>query len=368
MTTEVQVFPVVDLLSDAKITKAARDALFGPRMRVFPGGWSFFDAALRDRAAITPPVVATAQMAETVGRRFMADANDRWAKAGQTSLLLPTDPTHFRLIRTATRQLSRGKRPLGWALTWLVFANLGSGAAKLTGMTDPFVPVTQAVVKLTVTMTGRIVAGSASWRPTLPPLRVPQVQTPEGLRAHIAAARAKAPPGVGHEATDHGHAPGAKGAPPSQPLFGVVFAAAERSEFCTFLDPRITMGDPANQHGPGLVVPMTEYGLSASIVTAGSRDIAGQGRITAMPWVIGCTGTVPVNPLPTGYAAHWTVQDMTAGAAAPHGAVAGAAPLVLSGLAQVAFTVTNPKGAIAHAHAEICSTPDAPVRQQAGFV
>jgi hypothetical protein len=351
-----RIFPTVDLLSTAEITKATRGSLFGPKMRVFPGGWSFNDRGLLEKLAIVPPVVASGDIAAEYGLRYMRDANRRWVKAGQDSLLLPTDASFFRLVRAETRMISRGRRPLAWRITWLVFADLGTGGERTAEMPDGFAPVSNAVISLTVSLTGRIVGGSATWRPTRRPFPAAQEVTPKTLFDKITAAHAATGDNEGHP-----HGGGLAQAPPPAGL-EIRYAAGERAEFCNFLDPRLHYIDPGNHHAPGLVVPMTTYGLSAQILTFAERaGSGGAGRVIAVPWVTGCHGSVPLDPLPAGHRAHWTVLDFADGPEAKPRAFSGGEPLKISGLKQLAFTVTNDTGCIAHAHAEVCSQLDAKI-------
>lgn len=358
-TPTARVFPTLNLLSDPKITKAVRDTLFGPKMRVFSGGWSLKTSVDFATMRVAPVRAAKKEDALKYAETFMDDANGKWAKAGQMGTLFPRDTSLFRMVLVESRQIMRGKTPLAWRFKWLVLADMGSKAENLGAAKDNFLPVTHARIDLTVTITGAIVAGSATWRPTLKPIDAEQKQTPKALDAHLAEAKRKAGP----EARDHDHGaattdPAQK--PPPGPYFDLVYGAAERSEFCNFLDPRIRVAEVEHRHGAGLTVPMTDYGLVANILQVPARVSGQEGQVTAHAWVAGCTGTVSMNPPPAGYKAHWTLHDPSPSATSKPKAQSGGAPLTIKGLAHLAFTVSNERGVIAHAHAEICTALDAP--------
>lgn len=361
----IQVFPTLDLLSRPEIEKAARDALFGPRMAVYSGGWAYHDRKGLLKLPISPVTVATADAAENVAIQFMQAAQERWARAGQTAKLFPLDRSVFRLARAETRQIWSKRRPLAWMLTWTVLADIGPDAALPNGQRTRFVPIDMAEIKLTISLTGRVVGGSATWRPTGRPVSVEQHVEPDAVLRTITAQRSQT--GSDH---DHGAAaPASGGATHSaadtssrqpQPFFELRYTAGSRHVVANFIDPRIHYVEPGHVHGPGLVIPVTDYGLSAQILTSARRAEDGEtGQITVAPWVTGCRGTVSMVPLPAGYRAHWAVVDLTDDAETENPVFRdGGAPLTLGGLAHVSFTVSNETGCIAHAYEDICGALD----------
>jgi hypothetical protein len=355
------VHPTLDYLASAEIQKAARDALFGPKTRLMPGGWSFHDRALLSKLAISPPVVTSGDVATTYATTFMTEANERWARTQSDSALFPLDRGRFRLVRTEVTQIVEGRRPLAWRVSWLVTANCGPSVRLPAGVEDRYAPVDGAVISLVVSLTGRIVGGSATWRPTQAPLAVEQRAFPDEIHEALTEARATAAasPSADDDGEAHGHdhdAPSPAALPPPE----MRVSAAARAEYCRFLDPRLHFIPLEHGHTPPLVVPMTDYGISVQILTEASRGSGQRGRVMAHAWVVNHAGAVPMSPPAEGYAAHWTVLDPTLGPDAVPDKIEGGAPLALTGLKHVALTVTNAKGAIAHAHAEVCSFLDAP--------
>ena len=357
--SQAWVFPTLDFLATAEIQKAARDALFGPKTRLMPGGWSFHDRALLSKLAISPPVVASGEIATTYAETFMAEANARWARTQADSALFPLDRGQFRLVRAEVTQIAEGKRPLAWRVSWLVLAQCGPQAQRPAGVQDSFAPVTGARITLVVSLTGRIVGGSATWRPTKAPLAVEQKALPDAVHREISEAAAGAAPEAAHHDAGHdgGHDAPTAGA---WPVPEMRMAAGARAEYCRFLDPRLYFLPPGHGHTPPLVVPMTDYGVSVQILTEAARGSGQQGLVTAHAWIVDHAGTVPMTPPADGFGAHWTVLDLTGGQDAQPQRVEGASSLSVTGLKRVALTVTNATGAIAHAHAEICSFVDAP--------
>jgi hypothetical protein len=353
--TKIRVFPTVDLLGGDAIEKAARDALFGPKTRLMHGGWSFHDRELVSRLPIAPIVVANAGKATEVGLAFMKEANARWARTQKNSALFPIDKGLFRLLRAEVIQIGKGRKPLAWRVGWIVLAHVGDGAALPRGLKSRYVPVAGACISLVVSLTGRVVGGSATWRPTLAPVLAPQLVTADVLETEFAAARKSASAETG--AHDHG---GPKSAAPPAPLPPELrYTAGGRAQLCAFLDPRLQMADDSEGHHPATVIPMTDYGVSLSILTLAAKAADGRGEVTLIPWALTGAGAISLNPPPDGFRAHWTVVDPATDASQKPQRFSNGAPLVMKGLARVALTVVNPKGAISHCHAEVCSAVDA---------
>lgn len=351
----IRVFPTLDFLDGDTVGKSARDALFGPKTRLMHGGWSFHDRALVSRLPVAPIVVANPAKATEVGMTFMEEANARWARAQRDSTLFPTDKGLFRLVRTEVIQIGRGRKPLAWRVSWIVFAHVGNAATLPRGLKSRYVPVPGAVISLVVSLTGRVVGGSATWRPTRAPLLAPQRVTADALEAEFAAARRAAPA----EAGGHGHGETASAAPASVLPPELRYVAGGRGQLCTFLDPRLQMASESEGHHPATVIPMTDYGVSVSILTLAVKANDGQADVTLIPWTLTGAGAISLNPPPTGFRAHWTIADPAADPGRTPRKLADGAPIVLRGLARVALTVVNPKGAISHCHAEVCSAVDA---------
>jgi hypothetical protein len=355
----IQVFPTLDLLSRPEIEKAARDALFGPRMAVYSGGWSYHDRDTLKKLPISPVTVTTADAAEEVAMQFMQAAQERWERAGQTTKLFPLDRAMFRLARAETRQVWAKRRPLAWMLTWIVLADTGAAATQPRGQRGRFAPIDMAEIKLAISLAGRVVGGSATWRPTGRAINADQHVDPDAVLETITSQRARASGGDGHgHATPSPTAPAPEPVP--QPFFELRYSAGARQMVTNFIDPRLHYIEPNHPHGPGLVIPVTDYGLSAQLLTTGSRAEDGdRGEITVAPWVTGCRGTVPMVPLPGGYRAHWAVVDLTENSEEETPVFRdGGAPLKLSGLAHVSFTVMNEMGCIAHAYEDVCGALD----------
>lgn len=352
---KARVFPTLDLLGGDAIEKAARDALFGPKTRLMHGGWSFYDRELVSRLPVAPIVVAGPAKATEVGLAFMKDANARWARTQKDSALFPIDNGLFRLVRAEVIQIGKGRKPLAWRVGWIVLAHVGNAAALPRGLKSRYVPVVGAAISLVVSLTGRVVGGSATWRPTRAPVLALQLVIADELEAEFAAARKATPAAAdGHDHGVRDSVPHAAALPPE-----LRYVAGGRGQLCAFLDPRLQMVDESEGHHPATVIPMTDYGVSISILTVAAKTSDGEAAVTLIPWTLTGKGAISLNPPPNGFRAHWTVADPAADPGRKPDRYTNGAPIVLRGLARVALTVVNPKGAISHCHAEVCSAIDA---------
>lgn len=357
---QVYVYPTLDFLSHPEIEKAARDSLFGPRMQVFSGGWSYHDPKQLLKLPISPVVVANANNAEEIGLQFFQDAQSRWAAAKQESKLLPIDSDSFRLKLVETKQLWNKRRPLAWTITWAVLANLGSVAKLPNHQSDRFVPVDFAEINLTISLTGRVVEGSATWRPTSRPLRVTQHALPDQILAALMAAKQASP--VGHHDDNHVGYTGEAVQQQSTPsaYLEMRFAAGVRHDATQFIDPRLHYVESNHSHGAQLVIPATDYGLAVQILTVAEYHTDRQSAaITVTPWVTSCHGAVTLSPMPVGHQGRWEAVDMMVDAEEEEPVVyTGGEPLTLDGLWHVSFTISNELGCVAHADAEVCGAVD----------
>lgn len=352
---QIFVYPCTSLTASPQTVKAAGAALFGRNTAVFPGGWRHYHENLVRKAVIAPPVVATADLAEAHALQFMARANERWRNAGQDSDLFPTAP-HFRLVKQEVAMLKAGSRHLAWRLHWVIFAQSGPGAVLPPDHAGDWAPVEHASVVLIVSLAGVVLGGSAHWRPTGVAIAADQVQTPLGLLEHLRAAAGA------REAAPHHDPVKAPAAAVDMPLVSMHYSGGTRSEFRNFLDPRLRFHEGiGNSHRPDLVVPMTDYGLSAELVSTARRSGTGTtatGEVTLHPWVVSCRGTVSVGQPGVGVASYWTVTSLADPGDAVPARIPGGSPLRLQGLYDVAFTVRNDRGCIAHAHAAVASAID----------
>ncbi len=355
MSPRIRVFPTVGFLDSDDIQKAARASLMGPKTRLLPSGWSYFDRKALAKLPITPVKVPTLKEAEKTGLAFLAKAQKSWQAAGQKTALFPLDTALFRMTRVEGRMIRSGKRSIGWRVTWIVFADVGSTAERVAGTKDGFTPVGGASITLIVSLTGRVVGGSATWRPTAAPMVKPQKQTPKALIAHLAKNMVKSTD------DDHG-ATKAKPKTPQLPTVEMRYVLGARAEFNTFLDPRLLYIRPDAHHAPPLCVPVTDYGVSVDIISLAlnSGRTGADGEVELHPWIVTADGSISTATLPKGYKAHWTIIDTGSDTNTAPSKVAGAGMLKLKGLGRAALTVTNPNGAIAHAHADVCSFVDVP--------
>ncbi|GAB4576862.1 MAG: hypothetical protein Tsb0019_02690 [Roseibium sp.] len=370
---KINVFPTVDLTGSAGIQEAVRSALFGPSTKIFPGGWSFYQPERLSKAPILPVKVASATAAFETAAAFMKKADQAWKGLGQESDLFPLNEGYFRLVPVEAQLLKAAKRPLAWKISWLVFCHIGRQAERPDNMETRFAPVDQALISFTVGLTGHILEGSATWRPTRPPVAREQKARPSAVAKELSKQR-RAEAHAGHADPHHSvtvstrATTGQKGKPSGSPaatasstVLELRYSAGDRSEFSNFLDPRLRLfATGSHGHGPPLIIPMTDYGLNAEIISIARRSKrpGRDGMVELHAWVTDCTGAIVAAKAPRDLAAHWTVRPLDAfGPRTPYRHI-GFGPLRLRGLAEVAFTVRNSAGCIAHAHTQVCSFPD----------
>lgn len=348
----ILVYPCEQLTVDDDTQRAARNALFGPLTQLSPGGWWFYDKDVVLNAQINPPVAASEAVAEQMGLAFMQATQDRWLSEGRTSYLFPLDSGHHRLELADTSLLSSGSRYLAWRLTWRVALSHGASAAVPEG-SDGFAPAPGAEITLIIALTGRVVGGSATWRPLFDSRLEPQKTTPEDILEEVALSRAA--DSESEAESGHDHTTSGESDEGAIPMVFMTYWVADRIAHANHVDPRLQFAEfgAGHSHGAPLIVPVTDLGLSAEIITVASESTR---TVTLVPWIVGPEGSIDMRSPPAGLKAVWTVQPV--GAAPGEGAtvIANGAPLKLEGLYHVTLSVTSENGPIARAHTDVCTS------------
>jgi hypothetical protein len=363
----ILVYPCLHYMQTRDTEKAVRQILFGSRMKLFPGGWSYLEPNRLRNGPVTPANVTSPERAVEQGVAFMEDAQKQWEQAGQRTQLFPVG-SGFRLVKREAVQITTGQRRVGWKIVWNVLAHPGRESKCTPSVAREFLLIENAEIVLYIAITGNVIGGSAHWRPTANPRRVAQMVVPDTFLNHLNTARGERYPDDGH---GHAHEGQHVTSPTTRALMH--YAVGSRTEFRNFVDPYIRFFDGvAHSHGPALVVPVTKFGVHAEILTRARRIgpvASGAAEVEVIPWINMHDGAKSISRTQKGIRGHWTLVSLDDDPGRAPRRVPLTGPLRLRGLYEVALTVQTAQGGISHAHLDVCSAlspktvfdPDLPV-------
>lgn len=346
----ILIYPCLHYMQTEETEQTVRKILFGKKMKLFPGGWTYLDQK-RFRNTATPSAnVKTAQKAVERGITFMRDAQKRWEEAGQRTHLFPVG-SGLKLVKREVVQITAGKRKIGWRVAWNVLAQPGRESEFTPTSVKGFLLIENAEIVLYITQAGKVMGGNAHWRPTANPRSVVQMVFPDKFLEHVNAARKKGRRETGHEVESKQHS--------TKSRVSMHYSVGTRTEFRNFIDPYVRFLDSA-QHSPKptLIVPVTKYGVHAEILTRArrvGRVSSGTAEVEIIPWVNMYDGAKSVSPAQDGITGHWTLLSLDDNPSKAPRRVSLAEPLRLKGLYEVALTIQTAQGGIAHAHLDVCS-------------
>jgi len=331
--------------------RIVRETLFGLKMKLFPGGWSYLDQKKLRDVPNSPVNASSPEEAVELGVAFMRNAQKQWEQAGQSSQLFPVG-NHFKLVKRKAVQITVGKRKVCWRVEWNILGQPGKDSKYIPTVAKDFLFIENAIIVLYIAQTGNIIGGNAHWRPTAKPRSVIQNLLPDQFLEHVNAARSK-----GHADDEHGHeAESEKSSTKGQATMH--YSVGTRTEFRNFVDPYIRFSERApHSHEPNLVVPVTKYGVHAEILTRARRVgtiSSGTAEVEVIPWVNMHDGSKSPRA-DRRIKGHWTVLSLGDEPKKRPRKVPLSGPLRLKGLYEVTLTVQTAQGGIAHAHSDVCS-------------